>query len=99
VWEVAADLRASVQRYPCMTMTWTIVAWLTLQLPLAVFVGRFMKFGFAQPVQQTSATPKGSVPRGTSAFRRQSVRSPRRAMASGPAVAERNVPPVGRTKN
>jgi hypothetical protein len=57
-----------------MTMTWAIVAWFALQLPLAVFVGRFMKFGLAQPVRQTSATPKRSVPRRTPDFREQSVR-------------------------
>jgi hypothetical protein len=41
-----------------MTMTWAIVARFALQLPLAVLVGRFMKFGLAQPVRQTSAMPK-----------------------------------------
>jgi hypothetical protein len=46
-------------------MTWAIVAWFALQLPLAVLVGKCMKFGLAEPARQTSAMRRRSVPRGT----------------------------------
>jgi hypothetical protein len=51
-----------------MTTTWTIVAWFALQLPLAVFVGKFMKFGLAEPERQSSAMPRRSLPRRNAGF-------------------------------
>lgn len=38
--------RLSLKRYVTMTVMWTIIlAWLTLQLPLAVLIGKSIKFG------------------------------------------------------
>ena len=38
--------RLSPKRYVTMTVTWTIIlAWLALQLPLAVLIGKSIKFG------------------------------------------------------
>jgi hypothetical protein len=78
-----AEPSTTLQRYQCMTMTWAIFAWFALQLPLAVLVGKCMKFGLGEPERQTSAMPRRSVqPRpayGTSAFRRQSAARPSRA--------------------
>ena len=40
------DLLAAVRRYENMSMMWTIIlVWLALQLPLAVLIGKSIKFG------------------------------------------------------
>jgi len=40
----------------CMTLTWTILAsWLALQIPLAVLVGRFIRFGMSGHEKGASA--------------------------------------------
>jgi hypothetical protein len=68
-------------------MTWAIVAWFALQLPLAVLVGKCMKFGLAEPASQTSAMRRRSVPRGTPALRRQSVPAAAGARRQGQPAA------------
>ena len=32
-----------------MTLMWTIIVWLALQLPLGVLIGQFIKFGMGEP--------------------------------------------------
>jgi hypothetical protein len=66
-----------------MTTTWTIVAWFALQLPLAVLVGKCMKFGLAEPERQAFAMPRRSVPRGTPALRLVRAAKPNRGQTEG----------------
>jgi hypothetical protein len=41
-----AEQRLNVKRYVTMTVMWIIIlAWLALQLPLAVLIGKSIKFG------------------------------------------------------
>ena len=38
--------RLSLKRYVTMTVTWTIlIAWLAIQLPLGILIGKTIKFG------------------------------------------------------
>jgi hypothetical protein len=59
--------------------TWAIIltAWLALQLPLAMLIGKSIKFGMREPVQQRRRSPQK---RSASVRRRQSF-GERRAMA------------------
>jgi len=48
-----------------MTVTWTmIVSWLALQLPLAIFVGKFIKQGMQEPARRPLAFPHLVIVRG-----------------------------------
>jgi len=46
----------SLKRYVTMTMMWTIIiAWLALQLPLAMLIGKSIKFGTVGPEKRAPA--------------------------------------------
>ena len=53
--------RPSLERYVNMTAMWTIIiAWLAIQLPLGILIGKTIKFGTVEPakVRSPSRDPK-----------------------------------------